>query len=235
MDHSPTKFVARLGRRGDAGRMWIVVGPVLALLAGALAGRLGRWLLGRLRRGARIGAPWCELAVGVAWAAAVTRWCAGGQPAWWLPVPLAVAWFGALLTATDLRHRRLPDALTLAAYPVLGGLLAVASAAGAGGALLLRGVVGVLLFGGAHAVTHLLRPAALGAGDVKLAGSLGAVLGAVSLPALALGAVLAALVTAILGALARRVRRPGLPHGPGLVIAAWTVSVAAGTAALVPP
>ncbi|GDY28857.1 prepilin peptidase [Gandjariella thermophila] len=218
--------------------MW-TVGAALGFLAGALAGHLGRRLLARLRRGTRVGPPWCELAGGAAWGIAVARCCAGGQPWWWLPVPLGVAWFGTLLVATDLRHRRLPDALTLAAYPVLGVLLAAASAAGGGAALLLRAGAGLLLFGGAHAVAHLLRPAALGAGDVKLSGSFGAVLGAVSLPALALAAVLAALVTGALAAVAALVgrtgRRCGLPHGPGLVVACWTVSVAAGTAALVPP
>jgi leader peptidase (prepilin peptidase) / N-methyltransferase len=219
--------------------MWMITGPVLAVLGGALAGRFGRLLLRRLRRGARVDPPWCELAVAAAWGVAVVRCGAGGQPWWWLPVPLALGWFGTVLTATDLRHRRLPDVLTLAAYPVLGALLAVAAAAGGGAGLLLRAVAGALVFGGAHALTHLLWPAALGAGDVKLAGSLGAVLGAVSLPALALAAVLAALVTAVFALVSavagRRGRWPGLPHGPGLVLAAWTISVAAGAAALVPP
>jgi leader peptidase (prepilin peptidase)/N-methyltransferase len=227
----------RIGLPGEAG-VELLVG-LLALAAGAFAGGLGRRLLGRLRRGARVAAPGCELAVGLCWVAAVVRWSAGGQPWWWLPVPLAVAWFGVLLTVTDLRHRRLPDALTLPAYPVLGALLAAASVLGGGGGLLLRAAVGALVFGGLHAVAHLLAPGALGAGDVKLAGSLGAVLGAVSLAALPLAAVLAASVTAAAGlgaALAGRMARSRqLPHGPGMLLAAWMISVAAGAAPLVPP
>ena len=47
----------------------------------------------------------------------------------------------------------------------------------------------------ATALVHLLRPAALGLGDVKLAAPLGAVLGAASWSALAIAAVLAAVIT----------------------------------------
>jgi leader peptidase (prepilin peptidase)/N-methyltransferase len=79
----------------------------------------------------------------------------------------------------------------------------------------------VVVFGGAHLAVHVLAPRALGAGDVKLAGSLGAVLGAVGWSALVVGAVLAALGTAVV-ALARRTR--AAPHGPGLLLATWLLA-----------
>jgi leader peptidase (prepilin peptidase)/N-methyltransferase len=241
-----------MGLPGGAGAE--LTAGLLALAAGGLAGGLGRRLLGRLRRGTRVAAPGCELAIGLCWVVAVVRWSAGGQPWWWLPVPLALAWFGVLLAVTDLRHHRLPDALTLPAYPVLGALLVAASVLGGGHDLLLRAASGALLFGGMHAVAHLLAPGALGAGDVKLAGSIGAVLGAVSLLALPLAAVLAAALTGALGPAAvlagRLARLAGrfagpmagrmawsrqLPHGPGMLLAAWVITVAAGADPLVPP
>lgn len=220
---------------------------VAYLAAGYWAGRWGRRLLGRLTRGVALRPPWCELATGVLWALVAWRAAVGGMPPGWLPVPLALAWFGVLLAATDLVCRRLPNALTLPAYPVLAALLGVAAWYGPGTALGLRAVGGALLFGGAHAVVHLLAPRSLGAGDVKLAGVLGAVLAAVSWPALALGALLAALCTAGYAAvralrrhgLGYRAGRPGgrtltardptLPHGPGMLAAAWLVTLGAST------
>src|ERR1700716_3205050 len=85
---------------------------IVALLAvGCWAGSLGRRLLGRLTRGVALRPPWCELATGVLWALVALRAAFGGVPAGWLPVPLALAWFGVLLAAADLVCRRLPNAL----------------------------------------------------------------------------------------------------------------------------
>jgi leader peptidase (prepilin peptidase)/N-methyltransferase len=146
-------------------------------------------------------------------------------PWWWLPVPLLLAWLAVPLAAADLARHRLPDALTLPAYPVLGLAVALAAACGPDPGLGLRAVLGVLLFGGAHAVVRVLAPAALGAGDVKLAGSLGAVLGALGWAALVVAAVLAAVITLLL-ALGRR--RAVAPHGPGLLLATWLVAAFPG-------
>ena len=146
-------------------------------------------------------------------------------PWWWLPVPLLLAWLAVPLAAADLARRRLPDALTLPAYPVLGLAVALAAAGGPDPGLGPRAVLGVLLFGGAHAVVRVLVPATLGAGDVKLAGSLGAVLGALGWVALVVAAVLAAVITLLL-AVSRR--RAVAPHGPGLLLATWLVAAFPG-------
>jgi leader peptidase (prepilin peptidase)/N-methyltransferase len=178
-----------------------------------------RWSVLRMR--CRV--PWCELAAACLAAFSGWRAAVGQLPWWWLPVPLLLGWFAVPLVAADFRHRRLPDILTLSACPVLGLALAVAAVADPG--LAPRALLGVIVFGGAHALVRLLAPGALGGGDVKLAGSLGAVLGALGWPALAVAAALAGCGTALL-ALVSRAR--SAPHGPGLLAATWLVATFPG-------
>lgn len=184
------------------------------VISGFLAGALGAHLLRRLPRGTNVRLLWCAVPTAVLWFVA---WALA--PPHWLPVPLLLAWLGVLLTATDLRHRRLPDALTLPAYPVVGAVLWLC------GADLWQALAGCLLFGGVHLLVRLVAPSAMGGGDVKLAGSLGAVLGAVSWLALPVAAVLASVITLVLGLWSRA---DGVPHGPGLLAATWLVAVSAG-------
>lgn len=216
--------------------------------AGAVAGVVARMLLGRLRRGTRVRAPVCELAVGATWAGIGAGWAAGVWPGRWVPVLLALAWFGVAAGVVDLRHHRLPDALTLPAVPIAFLLVLPLGAAAA-----VRAGPGALVAVAAHAVVHLAGSGSLGAGDVKLAASLGAVLAAASWGAPVLAAVLASAFTALL-AVGRAGRRPGcgaaarpaaggvgwggpvrlpprpgpVPHGPSMVLAtAVVVAVAA--------
>ncbi|MER6894362.1 prepilin peptidase [Amycolatopsis sp. NPDC000740] len=109
----------------------------------------------------------------------------------------------------DARHRRLPDILTLPAYPAVALTLTLAALSGGGWRLAAGAALGCLLFGGTHLIVHRLSAGGLGPGDVKLAGSFGAVLGAVGGLAPAVAAVLAAMVSlAALGPmwLLRRIR-----------------------------
>ena len=125
--------------------------------------------------------------------------------------------------AVDLAERRLPDALTLPALPAalllvapLGGEVVARAAAGAGVAVV------------AHAALHLVAPPAMGAGDVKLAGPLGAVLAAASWAALALAAVSSAASTAAVAVAGRCAgwvaRGAAVPHGPSMLLVAWLVA-----------
>ncbi|WP_246365095.1 prepilin peptidase [Kibdelosporangium persicum] len=144
-------------------------------------------------------------------------------PITWLPVILTLAWFAVLLTTTDLLHGRLPDALTISAYPVFGVLLAFAGS-------LERALVGAVLFLCLHATAHRLAPDALGGGDVKLSGSLGAILGAVGWFALSIGLALAAFFTLALRAVSLGRYGDRVPHGPGLLAATWLLAyLPAGT------
>nr|WP_304610907.1 A24 family peptidase [Saccharopolyspora sp. HNM0983] len=185
-------------------------------LAGLVAGHLGARLLHACPRGAVPAAGCCELGVAAAWALAAAGALAGTPP-WWLPVPLLLGWAGVLLAVCDLKAARLPDVLTLPAYPVVAVLLAAAAAHRPG--LLPAAVAGGALFAGAYLAVRLLRPAALGAGDVKLAGSLGAVVGAVSVPLVPV--VMAAAAVATLPAARARI---AVPHAPAMLVPAWLVT-----------
>ncbi|MHA6625474.1 prepilin peptidase [Pseudonocardia sichuanensis] len=202
----------------------LVVAGFAAVGAGAGAG--ARLLLRRLRRGARVPVPCCEVAVAVLWAATGAAGALGLLPLVWMPVLLGLGWLAVAAGAVDVLHRRLPDALTVPALPVALLLLLPV-----GPAAVVRGAGGAAVAVAVHAAVHLLDRRAVGAGDVKLAASLGAVLAAVAWPALAVAAVLAAAFTAIAGlrGAARARRLPGprsggaLPHGPSMLAATWLV------------
>jgi leader peptidase (prepilin peptidase)/N-methyltransferase len=205
---------------------------LLLAAAGALAGAAGQTLLTHLRRGATIHKGWCAVAVATLWALAGWRAAAGHLTWWWLPVPLTVAWFAVTLTVVDLKHRRLPNALTLAAYPALA--VAVAAAASQTGWQTAEGaLLGAAALGTLYLAVHAVSPRAMGGGDVKLSGSQGAVLGAVGWPAVLVGAALAALLTLALNAMApRKTRtdwRTGIPHAPALLAATYLIATFPGT------
>lgn len=175
----------------------------------------------RIPRGVRVSVLACAAAVAALWAVVGER--VGSLPVCWWPVPLALAWAGVLLGAADIVARRLPDALTLPAYPVVAALLTVA-AAGAGGVdLLVRAMGGALLWAGGYAAVRLIAPSALGGGDVKLAGSLGAFTAAASWPGLLVAVLTSTALTAVIAGPARVLGYRDVPHGPAMLAAAWLV------------
>jgi leader peptidase (prepilin peptidase)/N-methyltransferase len=207
------------------------MGFIAGLIGGALAGAAGHRLLHTLRRGTSVHMGWCVGGVGALWSVVGWQWATGSLPWWWLPIPTAMAWFGVLLVATDLRHSRLPDALTLPAYPVLAAATALA-ASQAGWQVATGATLGALVLYCLYAAVNLVRPTALGGGDVKLSGTAGAALGAIGWPAVLVGTTLAAILTLTLQALApRRTRarwRTGIPHGPGLLAATYLLTTFPG-------
>lgn len=207
---------------------------LLLATAGATAGAASQYLLARLPRGASVHKGFLVAGMATLWALAGWRAAAGHFPWWWLPFPLLVAWLAVMLTAVDLKHRRLPNALTLPAYPAVATMVALAATQAnwqvAEGALL-----GATALGGVYLALHLLSPKAMGAGDVKLSGSQGAVMGAVGLPSVLWGTALAALLTLALNlATPKRLRhqwQSGVPHGPALLAATYVIA----TFSAVPP
>jgi len=208
----------------------VIAGVAGFALVGLVAGAAARVQAGRLRRGARVRPPWCELTVAAAWGSAGWLWAVGALSAAWLPPLLGLGWLGAALGAVDVAEHRLPDALTLPALP-----LAVLLVAPLGGAAVLRGAAGAVIAAGAHAAVRCCAPGAVGGGDVKLAAPLGVVLGAASWAALPLAAVLAAVLTAVVAGAGLAVGRlrggDPVPHGPSMLIAAWLVAFASAAGA----
>lgn len=120
-------------------------------------------------------------------------------------------WMG-LLSVYDVRQRRLPNWLTLpgGAVILLAGL-----ATGHGLAVL----AGAAALAGLYLLVHLLTPAAMGAGDVKLAVGLGGLTGCFGVTAWLAAALAAALLTAG-WAIAVRVRSgaASVPHGVSMCV-----------------
>ncbi len=201
--------------------IWTAAAIATAATTGAAAGHTARAVLATLTAPVHPRPGVCEATTATAWALLTWQTTTGNLPPWWLPIPAALTWLTVVLTATDLRHRLLPNRVVGPAYPVLAALLAVAAATGPGTALALRAAIaGTTLFA-VHAAIHLAAPRHLGAGDVKLAGLVGGVLGAVDWTAVLLGPVVAAVVTT---AIAATSRRRTAPHGPGLLIAALLIA-----------
>ncbi len=207
-----------------------VTAGVACFAVGLPAGVAARVLLARLRRGARVPPPWCELAVALPWGLTGAALGARLLAPSWVPVLLGLGWLAAAAGAVDLAEHRLPDVLTLPALPV--ALLLIAPL---GAPAVLRAAAGAAVLVLAHAAVHLVAPRALGAGDVKLAAPVGAVLGAASWSSLPAGALLAAVLSglvAMVGLACGGLARGGeLPHGPSMLVASWLVVAGTGLAA----
>ncbi|MGH8774070.1 MAG: prepilin peptidase [Jiangellaceae bacterium] len=148
---------------------------------------------------------------------------------------LLVAGIGVALAYIDLREHRLPDPLTFVALVGGGALLAVAAAGSGEWPAYGRAWLAAAAMFAAFLALALLRPADLGLGDVKLAASVGLVLGwlgwGVTVVGAFLGFLLGGLVGAALLVLGRASRRTALPFGPFMLLGALA-AVAWGDAVL---
>ena len=177
----------------------------------------------------RLGTPlMLELATAAVLALLLGRF--GGQPDM-----VALGFLGALgvsLAAIDISVQRLPDALTLPAYPVLVILLTVAALIEHHAGALVRALAGGLMLAAVSLVLALLRPGQLGGGDIKLAGLAGLALGWLGWPALVAGAALGFVLSAVisLGLLAARriTLRSQICFGPFLLGGALLAALAIG-------
>ena len=122
-----------------------------------------------------------------------------------------LAWL-AVLSLYDIRERRLPNWLTM---PGAVLILAVAAVAGRGAPVFL-GAIGLA---GVYLIVHLISPASMGAGDVKLAAGVGGLTGAFGFDVWALAAVAAPLLTAAWACVAAARRQRTVPHGPSMCLA----------------
>jgi leader peptidase (prepilin peptidase) / N-methyltransferase len=151
------------------------------------------------------------------------------------PVAPALGFLGALgvaLAAIDVGVQRLPDRLTLPAYPVMIVLLAGAALAGHDLAALVHALLGGLVMAAGYLLLGLARPGQLGGGDIKLAGLAGLVLGWLGWYTLLLGAalgfVLAAVASLALLAARRVTLRSAISFGPYLLAGALVAILLTG-------
>jgi leader peptidase (prepilin peptidase) / N-methyltransferase len=132
---------------------------------------------------------------------------------------VVLLWMGAL-SIYDVRHHRLPNLLTL---PGAGAILLAAALAGRG----LPALAGAAALTGMYLLVHLAAPAAMGAGDVKLAIGLGGLAGCFGAGVWFLAALAAPLLTALWGVAVMRRGVRTVPHGPSMCLAtAGAVSLA---------
>jgi leader peptidase (prepilin peptidase) / N-methyltransferase len=135
----------------------------------------------------------------------------------------AVLLWMAALAGYDVRRRRLPNWLTLPGFAMV---VLVAARFGHGAAAAL-GAAGLSV---AYLLVHLLAPAAMGAGDVKLALGTGALTGCFGADVWLLAAIAAPILTAVVGVVARLGwSARTVPHGPSMCLAS---AVAVGLAVM---
>jgi len=170
-----------------------------------------------------------ELGTGAGFAVMALRF--GPSPV--LPAFLLLAALAPVLTVIDLRWRRLPDPLTLPAYPAAALLLAAGALAVPGGGRrflsALAGLAAAWLF---FALLALIHPGGLGWGDVKLSGVLGLYLGWLGAAALLAGLLGAFVLAAVAGlglmAAGKATRKSHIPFGPFMLASAIAVIAGSG-------
>ncbi|MEN3534051.1 A24 family peptidase [Microbispora sp. ZYX-F-249] len=149
------------------------------------------------------------LEVATALAAALVAWRV--HDGWVLAAWLYAVLTGAALAEIDRRTWRLPDAITLPSYPILLVLLAPSGR-------LLPAVASGCALGAVYAVLWFARPTGLGLGDVKLAGLIGLLTGALGVQATIAagmaGQVFGALYAVGLLLARRATRTTEFPFGP---------------------
>ncbi|WP_062202223.1 prepilin peptidase [Demequina salsinemoris] len=141
-----------------------------------------------------------------------------------------LVYFGVVLSAIDLETRRLPDPLTGAFAIYVAGVIVLGAATSGEWGDVLRALGGAGILGVLYLGAFLAYPKGMGFGDVKLAPSLGALLGWFGWPALVVGGFAAFLWGAIVGVgamvAARRGRGVAIPFGPWMFVGAVTGVVA---------
>jgi leader peptidase (prepilin peptidase)/N-methyltransferase len=186
------------------------------------------WLLlrGRCRRcraPIAVRYPLVELGMGVLWFLLTLRLVAVGL-GWAVPAYLALAFVCVVLAVIDASTRLLPNRITYPAFPVVLGLLLVASVGLGDLGRLGRGLLAAVVAGAFFLGLALISPRGMGLGDVKLAPTLGLALGWLSWGALVFGFFAAFLLGGLAGlaaiGLLGLTRKSLLPFGPWLVTGA---------------
>ncbi|MDA8282107.1 MAG: A24 family peptidase [Actinomycetota bacterium] len=129
---------------------------------------------------------------------------------------------GAVVSATDLAARRVPNRVVLPAYPITAALLVTASLPSGLWWPLARAGIAAAVLGGFYLALGLAFPAGMGLGDVKWAGVLGAYLGWLGWSAMVDGTLIAfvAAAGALVVARAFGRRQASVPMAPFMTLGA---------------
>jgi leader peptidase (prepilin peptidase)/N-methyltransferase len=138
---------------------------------------------------------------------------------------LYLAAISVALSFIDIEHHKLPNVIVLPSYIVGVVLLGAAALLAGDFDQLIRAGIGMAAMGVAYLLIALVKPGAMGLGDVKLAGVLGLFLGFNGWGALIIGSLAAFLLGGIYGlvliALRKSTRKSGIPFGPWMALGAW--------------
>ncbi|MFJ4919710.1 prepilin peptidase [Streptomyces sp. NPDC088725] len=152
-----------------------------------------------------------------------------------LAVWLLLTPFAVLLALIDRKVHRLPDQLTLPLAGAAAVLLGVVAPASGSGGSWTTALLGGLALSACYLVLFLINPRGMGFGDVKLALSLGVVLGWYGWPALFAGGFAGFLLGSVYGVglivLRRADRKSAIPFGPFMMGGALLGVVLGGLAA----
>ncbi|MEU0985354.1 A24 family peptidase [Streptomyces sp. NPDC005953] len=162
---------------------------------------------------------------------AVATGCRPELAVWLVLTPVAT-----LLAVVDARVHRLPDHLTLPLAAAAVVLLGLASVLPSDGGSWTTALLGGLTLGAFYCLLFVIHPGGMGFGDVKLALSLGVVLGWYGWGVLITGAFAGFLFGSLYGfgliALGRAHRKSAIPFGPFMILGALFGVVWGGFAAL---
>jgi leader peptidase (prepilin peptidase)/N-methyltransferase len=232
---------------------WAVIGALLGLPAGALlrgpvyrlsvpgdaqertacpdcGAAVPPWLPARCRGcGRRLARPGgLELATAVVLALLFARFAGHAV----LAALSVLGVLGVALSAIDIAVHRLPDKLTLPAYPALLTLLGIATAAGHDVTALLRALLAAAALVACYLLLAVIGRGRLGGGDVKLAGLVGLVVGWLGWPPVISGTLLGFLLSGLVSLallVARRITlRSEICFGPFLLGGALLAALAYG-------
>jgi len=135
-----------------------------------------------------------------------------------------------VVTFIDIDHLRIPDRVTFPALGVSTVLIVVTSLVKGHPQWIVGALLGAVAFFAILLVFHLVSPAGMGFGDVKLGLLLGLNLGWISLRLVVWGLLIGALLGSVIGVavgIARRSRKAAFPFGPALGMGAMVAVVLA--------
>ena len=192
--------------------------------AAALGGLIGWWANSRLGRGSR-GDRMMQSVVTAALSAVAAVWTVESGRLASLPALLVFAAAGVALSLIDLERGLLPTRIVVATGGAITAMLVLASVLTGDWWALARGLSGALALFALYLSAAVVRPGAMGGGDIRLAPVIGGLLGWIGWGELVVGALAAFLlgggfgIALLIGK--RASRGTAIPFGPFMAAGAW--------------